>query len=122
MPIAITLVSAAKRKHPKDLIVEALKLAGENEAAEQIAQAGRITPQLIDRVMVPLVGEDAPEEPKSEEEQVDNELIELFNELENHVANSDWKKAKKTHKKLKKLGLSGSEMDRYKRIIKENTK
>jgi hypothetical protein len=117
-------ISAAKRGDKKGLIVEYLRATGHEDEAEQIEAASRITTPLIERVLVPLLNEDdgasSEDEGKSQpKEDVNEEVLNLFDKMENLVANGKYKKAKKAHKKLKKLGLTGDEMDRYADVIKK---
>ena len=65
------LVSALKRKQPKEILVELLKINGKDEEAEEARNAGRFTAALIDRTVKSSLPVEA------EEEVVDEELLEV---------------------------------------------
>ena len=129
-------VAAIKRNDRRSMLVATLAALGYENESKQIADAGRVTVALIDRVVTPMTHEDyvspdadtKPEKTDTDDrektvyEKTDDPTLSMFYKMEEAIVNGKWKKAKKLHKKLVKSGLQGSEMDKYGKAIKKGLK
>jgi hypothetical protein len=109
--------SAVKRKNMSELLVFAFTAGGEDEAAEVAKNTTRMTDAAITRIKEALGSPTKLD--YADETEPDSNLTELIKQLENAIAKGKKKKAKKFYTALAEEGLSGSEMDKYKKAIKE---
>ena len=104
-----TLISAFKRNDRKAILAEVLEMNGQTEQAEEVREASRVTAALINRVCV---------EVETVEEREPNILIDLEDEIREHIAEGHKKKAKKAWKRLSETGSGGSVMKELRKTIK----
>jgi len=135
------LVKAFKDKRYKD-VLELIVVARDEELANEVKEAGRLTNALVERTLgklntIEAEPEDTFEEPLPEFadaaiemdtllavldaqfEELDAQFEDAqFEELDALIAKGKKKKAKKLFKAMTETGIKGSEMDKRKELIK----
>ena len=118
------MMSAIKRKNVKDMLALMLAFDGNEEGAELVSKAGRLTDKLYKNAGCYAEDECCTfEEPLPEfaEKAVDEaeEFKNQLHDLDTLIAKGKKKKAKKLLKAIKDTGIKGSEITKRKQLVKE---